>query len=230
MAWTRIDHPSRAAQADALAGLVAADLRDALRRRGRAALAVPGGTTPAAFLTALGARGLDWEGVTVTLTDERWVSPSSPRSNARLVGETLFAGPAAAATFVPLRGDGPEPRDGLHALTTALNQLALPLDVAVLGMGADGHTASLFPGADRLAAALADDAPPAMALNAPGAGEPRVTLTAPVLCAARRAYLLICGADKAAALDRAAGEGPVADAPVRALLRGSPALEIHYAD
>lgn len=224
-AAARIDHPDRATQAEALAVRVAEGLRAALAARGRATLAVPGGTTPRAFLTALGRTALDWENVAVTLTDERWVPPSSPRSNARLLGETLFVGPAAAALFVPLRGDGPEPGDGLSALHRSLAQNLLPLDVVVLGMGADGHTASLFPDADHLAAALADDAPPALTIRAPGAGEPRITLTAPVLRAARR-FLLIAGADKAVALAEAQKPGPATAMPVRAVLPGA---EIHYA-
>lgn len=225
MSAARIDHPDRAAQAGALADRVAALLAGAIAARGRATIALPGGTTPAAFLTALGARDLDWERVAVTLTDERWVAPSSPRSNAKLLGETLFRGPAAAALFVPLRGDGPEPGDGLSALTTALMQNLLPLDVAVMGMGEDGHTASLFPGADHLTAALAEGAPPALTIRAPGAAEPRITLTAAVLRPARR-FLLIAGADKAATLARALAPGAVEDMPVRAILPGA---EIHYA-
>lgn len=224
-AATRIDHPDRATQAQALAARVAEELRAALAARGRATLAVPGGTTPRAFLSALGAMALDWDDVAVTLTDERWVPASSARSNARLLGETLFAGPAAAALFVPLRGDGPEPGDGLSALHRSLAQNLLPLDVAVLGMGADGHTASLFPDADHLDTALADDAPPALTIRAPGASEPRITLTAPVLCAARR-FLLIAGADKAAGLSAALKPGSATAMPVRAILPGA---EIHYA-
>jgi 6-phosphogluconolactonase len=224
-----VAHPSREVQAQALAGAVADDLRAALDARGVARLAVPGGTTPGPFLTRLGALPLDWDRIAVTLTDERWVPTSSDRSNQRLLSQTLFRGPAAAAEFVPLYGAASEPAQAMEAICASLARIALPLDVAVLGMGEDMHVASLFPGADRLAAALADDAPPAMALRAPGAGEARVTLTAPALNAARKAYLLIQGPAKRAALARAQAADPLS-APVRVVLDRDGPTEVCYAD
>jgi 6-phosphogluconolactonase len=221
--------PDRPAQAAALAEAVAADLRAALAARGRARLAVPGGTTPGPFLTRLGAADLPWERVGVTLTDERWVPTSSDRSNQRLLGETLFAGPAAAAEFVPLYGATQDPAESIDAIRASLDRIALPLDVIVLGMGEDMHTASLFPGADTLASALAPDAPPAMAVRAPGAAEPRVTLTAPVIRGAGAAYLLIQGAAKRAALERAA-DARIEDAPVRVALDRTGPTQVFYAD
>jgi 6-phosphogluconolactonase len=224
-----IEHASRAEQAQALASAVAADLQSVLQARGVARLAVPGGTTPGPFLTLLGAAPVDWDRIAVTLTDERWLPTSSDRSNQRLLGETLFAGPAAAAEFVPLYGATHDPADSIDAIHASLKRIALPLDVIVLGMGEDMHTASLFPGADRLAAALSDDAPPAMALRAPGAGEARVTLTAPVIRGAGKAYLLIQGAAKRAALDKAAG-ARIEDAPVRVVLDRTGPTQVFYAD
>ena len=210
-----------AADRDALAGLlageVAALLEAAIRGTGRATLAVPGGTTPAAFLSALGGHALDWGAVAVTLTDERCVPADHPRSNRRLLDETLFAGIARAARFVAL-DDG----QALSAL--------LPLDACVLGMGEDLHTASLFPGADRLDEALsADCSAPALRLRAPCAPEERITLTAPVLTGASRCFVLIHGAEKRAALDRAqAAVGP-ADAPVRLVLDEPSPATVYWA-
>ena len=161
-----VEAADRDALAHLLAGEVAAVLEGAIRGRGRAALAVPGGTTPAAFLTALGGHALDWGAVAVTLTDERCVRADHPRSNRRLLEETLFAGPARAAQFVAL--------DDAQALSALL-----PLDACVLGMGEDWHIASLFPGADRLDEALSVDCgAAALRLRAPGAPEARITLTA----------------------------------------------------
>ncbi|MEM9147288.1 MAG: 6-phosphogluconolactonase [Pseudomonadota bacterium] len=212
-----------------LADRVAADLRAAISAGGRARLAVPGGTTPAPFLRALGAADLDWERVAVTLTDERWVPVSDPRSNQGLLADTLFSGPAAGAEFVPLYGATAEPAQSLDAIAAALGHIALPLDVVVAGMGADMHTASLFPGAVGLAEALSDAAPPVVAITAPGAMEPRITLSAPVLRQASRRYLLIHGPAKRAALERAGAADGAEAAPVRVLLDAPGGATVCYA-
>ena len=107
----------------------------------------------------------------------------------------------------------------------------LPLDVCVLGMGDDMHTASLFPGSPELARALApEDGTPVMAVTAPGAPEPRVTLTAPVLAGAVHVYLLIKGAAKRAALERALATGDPNIAPIRAVLDAAAGPVVFYAD
>ncbi len=223
-------HPDRQALAEAAARDAAALLRAAIAARGRATLAVPGGTTPGPFLTRLGQADLDWEQVGVTLTDERWVPAGDPRSNQRLLAGTLFAGPAAAAEFVPLYGATAEPEMALSAIAAALGRIVLPLDLCVLGMGEDMHTASLFPGALGLEAALGPDAPPVMALRVPGMAERRISLTAPVLAGARQVMLLIQGAAKRVALDRALAARSVREAPVRVVLDGPAPVTVHYAD
>jgi 6-phosphogluconolactonase len=221
-----VEYPSREALMRKLADRLAERLRALVAEKGRASLAVPGGTTPALMLTVLGAADLPWDKVAVTLTDERWVPVSSQRSNQRLLTETLFRGAAAAAEFAPLYGGTAEPETGLGAVETTLRQIILPLDVAVLGMGADMHTASLFPGAAGLEEALSPGAPPVVAIRAPGAEEPRITLSAPVLAAAER-HLLITGAEKRAALNKALSLNDPKKAPVCAVLAGA---TVHYAD
>jgi 6-phosphogluconolactonase len=220
-----VEWPDREEQRDGLAHRVGERLRAALAARGRASLAVPGGTTPGPFLWALAQLALDWARVSVMLTDERFLPEDSPRSNTALLRRTLLQGPAAAATLVPVTAPADLPEHVTGRLTQAI-EAALPLDVCVLGMGTDGHIASLFPGADRLALALSEEAPPLLALRAPGVPEPRLTLTLPVLLGARHLFLLIAGAEKKAALRRAEAGGPVSEAPVRAILERA---EIHYA-
>lgn len=220
----------RDALAGALAAQAAEDLAAAVEARGRATLAVPGGTTPGRFLTALSRARIPWGQVSVTLTDERWVPADDARSNQRLVAETLLQGPAAAADFVPLYAPGLDPEAGAARQSEALAQV-LPLDVCVLGMGADRHTASLFPGADRLADALdPNGTQPLLPIRAPGADESRVSLTAPVLRAARRLYLLIQGVEKRTALDAALAAASDTEAPVRVVLTRPGPVEVFYAD
>ncbi|MEJ6708401.1 MAG: 6-phosphogluconolactonase [Amylibacter sp.] len=219
-------YETRDALFQGLADVVAQQLADALVQNGRATLAVPGGTTPAPFFEILRKVALDWKNVTILLTDERFVPETSDRSNTRLLRETLFQDLAAEAAFVPMYLDADKPEDVLSALQKTIAD-ALPLDVCVLGMGADMHTASIFPEAFLLAQALADDAPILLPMRAPNAPEPRMTLTAPTIRGSGHIHLLIAGQAKKEALTFAQQDGPIIDAPVRAVL---PQAHIHYAD
>ena len=207
---------TRADLAAALAADVAAVLGKALSERGEALLAVSGGKTPALFLDKLAQTDLAWEKVRVTLVDERQVPETSERSNARLVRQHLMHGKAVRAGFVPLFENPAAAR--------------LPaLDVAVLGMGTDGHTASFFPGGDRLAEAIDPNSGIRLIeITAPGAGEPRLTFTLPVLEEAGCLMLHIEGAEKKAVLQRALGHGPASEMPVRAVLRSARPLTLYW--
>ena len=216
-------YPDRDTLMRELAVLVADQLRAAHATKERATLAVPGGTTPGPFLAALSQADLAWKDIHVMPTDERMVSELSSRSNARLIRETLLKGKAAAAQFVDMY-------DPIRGARRSRVAAALPIDVAVLGMGADMHTASLFPGAPELAAALAEDAPEILEIHPPGQPEGRLTLTARVLRAASVIHILITGADKVAALEQALQDGPVAEAPVRAVLTAPAPVTVHYAE
>jgi 6-phosphogluconolactonase len=205
--------------AEALANAVAGNLERGIETRGVGLLAVSGGSTPKRFFAALSLRDLDWRNVIITLVDERWVEPTSERSNAKLVEDTLLQNHAAAARFVPLWSGGDDPDDAAIARTnTILAALPSPFDAVILGMGNDGHTASFFPGGDTLHDALSAIGP-ALAIRAPGAGEPRVTLTLPALLKTRTLFLHIEGAEKAAVLEKALGGDTIDDMPVRAVLR-----------
>ncbi|WP_374375842.1 6-phosphogluconolactonase [Tabrizicola sp.] len=208
-----------------LANVIAGQLADFLRREGKATLSVPGGTTPGPIFDTLSGVDLDWPNVAVVLNDERWVPESSERSNTRLLRERLLRGKAAQARLVPLYAPAEEPEAMLEALADGLRP-HLPISVLLLGMGTDMHTASLFPGADRLEEALAPTAPILLPMRAEAAGEPRITLTAPVLRGAFNIHILITGAEKRAALERAMTLSPM-EAPVRAVLDNA---TVHWAE
>jgi 6-phosphogluconolactonase len=211
-----VEYPDREMMMLSLANSIASELGGFLRREGRASLCVPGGTTPGPIFDTLSGVDIDWSKITVFLNDERWVGEDSPRSNTRLLRDRLLVARAAQAQLVPLYAEAETPEAVLEALSRGIAP-HLPISVLLLGMGADMHTASLFPGADRLAEALSDTAPILLAMRAEAAGEPRVTLTAPVLKGAMSIHLLITGPEKRAALDRAATLSPM-EAPVKAVL------------
>ena len=207
-----------------LAQQIAGEMENMLFHDQTISLAVPGGTTPGPLFDNLSAADVDWSRVFILPTDERWVAEDSPRSNAGLIRERLITGRAAKAQYLSLYEDAPDPEGGLDAVMDRINA-ALPLSILVLGMGGDMHTASLFPGADRLEDALAADAPSLLPMRAPGAPEPRVTLTAPVLQAAMNTHILITGAEKRDALEKAQ-TSTVQDAPVVAVLNNA---TVHWA-
>jgi len=220
-----VEYPDRELMMFSLADVLASDLASALRMNERASFCVPGGTTPGPVFDVLSAIKLDWDRVTVFLNDERWVPETSERSNARLLKSRLLVGRAAKARFIPFWADVPEPEFALGNIASELAE-HLPISVLLLGMGTDMHTASLFPGADRLAQALAPDAPVLVPMRAPGVEEPRVTLSARVLADAMAIHLLITGAEKRAALEKAQTLPPE-EAPVRAVLANA---TVHWAE
>lgn len=199
-----------------LAADVAAYLSNAITDRGKALLAVSGGTTPTLFFNFLARAKIDWPRVTITLVDERCVPESDARSNARLVRENLLEAEAAAAKFVPLFGKGHPDRLG-------------PFDVVTLGMGLDGHTASFFPGGDNLAAALElEGTKRIVTMTAPGVPEKRLTFTLPALLDSGFIALHIEGADKQKTLIAAEKTGSVKDMPIRAVLRAREPVVLYW--
>ncbi|MFM1862747.1 MAG: hypothetical protein RLZ26_1269 [Pseudomonadota bacterium] len=215
-------YPDRDAWAEGAAAAIAADLGAALARGAGASLALPGGTTPAPILARLAQMPLDWARVTVFAADERCVPEGDARSNTGLLRAHLGQGPAAAARILSL-ALAPPTAEGVARLGAELGP-HLPPAVLIAGMGADMHTASLFPDAPELGAALAPDAPPLMLLHPPGQPEARLSLSARMLSGAGAIHLAITGADKRAALDRAAGLAPQI-APVAAIL---PRATVHW--
>ncbi len=202
--------------AETLANDVANWLRQAIAIKGSAVVAVSGGTTPKPFFAALSKQKLDWSKITITLVDERQVPEDNPRSNARLVRDSLWCNNAADAQFVPLY------------LNPFINQLA-PFDVAILGMGNDGHTASFFPDGDNLAKAIDKaNSDAVIAMNAPAAGEPRLTFTLQRLLAAEHLCLHIQGNDKMKVLEKALAGVDELEMPVRAVLHSTKPLDLYW--
>jgi 6-phosphogluconolactonase len=209
-----------AAQAQALAAAIAGELRSGLDARGRASLVLSGGRTPALMLACLATQALDWARVQVTLADERWVGADDPASNERLVRSALLRDAAAPAQLVGMKNEAPTAADGAAAAWQAIAALPRPFDVIVLGMGDDGHTASLFPGSAGLAASLdLQAAPGCVAVWPPAAPHERLSLNLAALLQARRVCIQISGAHKWQVYQRATAPGATEELPIRALLR-----------
>jgi 6-phosphogluconolactonase len=218
---------------EALAATLAAQTAQALERRinshGRAALAVSGGSTPKLFLELLSEAPLNWPAIDVTLVDERWVDPTSDRSNEKLIRTCLLRGAARGANFVSLKTADATPEMALDQIEARLRRMALPFAAVILGMGEDGHTASFFPQGDRLPNALAPSGERAAeSIRAPSASEPRVTLTFPMLNAADYLALHIEGEAKRRTFLQAGQDGPIEAMPIRAFLREARPIEVFW--
>ncbi|OZG75311.1 6-phosphogluconolactonase [Hahella sp. CCB-MM4] len=212
--------------AEQLAGQVAEWLREALASKDRALLVVSGGRTPVAFFEALSKEQLPWSRVDITLADERWVNEDDPASNAALVRKHLVSNFASDANFIPLKTPEQAPESAIEALDSELRNLSWPIDVLILGMGNDGHTASLFPGTSGLANAMTTDRKCAVVtpLDAP---HDRMTLAYPVLSAARHTVLHITGEDKSATMTKVLADlNAVEKMPVRGFIGSG--LEIYW--
>ena len=205
--------------AEKLADQVAHRLAAAVEARGKASLAVSGGSTPKRFFHALANRDIDWTKITVTLVDERFVPADHPRSNHLLVRENLLQGKAAAAHFIPLYHDRPSVEEAARAATAAAKTITSPFDVVILGMGGDGHTASFFPHGSSV-----------LPMEAEGAEEPRLTFSFSSLTDAGMLVLHIEGQSKKDVLARAKEGTDETEMPIRAVLhRASSPVDIYWA-
>jgi len=198
---------SEAADTDSLAEnlskAVSANLAESIKVHGRASLVVSGGSTPLPFFKQLTKAPLDWSSIDVTLADERWVPESHDDSNERFVKEHFLVGDASAATFYSLYRDG-EPTAAVAEIEKSLTKMIQPFSVVILGMGGDGHTASLFPQTAGLDAALNIDNTNTLAIMEPkSVPQTRITLTRAALLRSRYRYLHITGAQKRDVLEGA---------------------------
>lgn len=249
----RVNHADASALATAVAARIAAALDEALAVRGAALLALAGGRTSPPVFRALAAQPRDWSRVSIAPSDERWVARTHPDCNLAQL-QAAFAG-AQGIEWLPLVPESPASQPDARFANEALAAHPEAFDVAMLGMGADGHFASIFPGAANLAEALVTPvgaglprdrdasksrgkpapaaAPDAIAIvpdPLPAAGpHPRISLTLARLLHSRLLLLVVTGADKRAALEHAQREGDWRRLPVAALLRAAhPQAEIHW--
>lgn len=228
-----ISYPDRAVQAEQLAQLVASELQAAIQIKAKATAAFAGGTTPVLFFEALAKQALDWSKIAFTLTDERQVDPSNERSNARLLQTHLLGGLQPAASFQSLYQTAQTAAD-VDNLASQLQESFLPLDSVVLGMGNDGHFASLFPQASNLELGLdPNNSTILLEIRAPDLPEARISLSLAALLQAKHLHLLITGADKHQLLEQAQANLAASQPrqwPIEALLQqAGDKLTIHYA-
>ncbi len=227
-----INAESSSELAERLAGDIAERLSEALSLRGRASLVVSGGSTPRPMFEALCKQPLDWGRVFITLADERWVAPDHADSNERMVRAVLLQEQAQAAQFISLKTPAAEPAEGLAEVEAALAAMPTPFDVLVLGMGGDGHTASLFPDAPELATAMdMHSGRRCAAMHPASVAQARITLTLPALLQSRVIYLHIVGEGKRAVYENALESGDSVRLPIAALLQQREVpLRLFYCD
>jgi 6-phosphogluconolactonase len=204
----------------ALANQIAATLSAAISARGLASLVVSGGRSPIKLFECLRTQPLDWSRVCIALADERWVDPTDADSNEKLVRDHLLQDGAAAARFSGLKNGAATPEAGADAAWETFAHVPRPFDTVVLGMGDDGHTASLFPKSPNLPIALDTALPPGcIGMRAPTAPQARLSLNLSALLDSRRIVVLINGDSKWKVYTAASQTGPVEDMPVRTILR-----------
>lgn len=212
--------PDRQTLVDELAEHIAAALSASIAEQGRASLVVSGGSTPVPLFARLSELDIPWQHVVITLADERWVEPSSPDSNEQLVRKHLLKNRAADAVFIGLKNTAATAEEGEMICERHLQSIPRPFTAVILGMGNDGHTASLFPGAAQLAQATDMHCGKlCTALKPQTAPHERMSLTLPALLDAREIILHLNGPDKKAVLEKALAAGPPEAMPIRFILQ-----------
>lgn len=203
----------------ALADKVANILAEAVAKRGKASIAVSGGSTPKGFFKALSQKSLPWSDITITLADERWVNIDSDASNTRLVHENLLQNNAVNAKFFHLKQGDELTSETLSDLNLAAESSLLPLDVLILGMGEDGHTASLFPCSEQIDECLSASTAPLLKVVPKTAPHDRISFSFAHLKVSKNVVLHISGESKKEVLEKALADTNIKEMPIRAFLQ-----------
>lgn len=193
-------------------------LAAAISKKGSASLVVSGGSTPLPLFKSLSMRDLDWSKVTICLADERWVDESHEASNTALVKKNLLSDKAASANFVSLTTEHSDAADAVDEVTSRFADVALPFDVVILGMGEDGHTASLFPCSDQIKQGLDTERSDMFIATQPTtAPHQRMSLTLKALISSSNVFLHLTGERKKEVLEDAIATSTELEKPVTAV-------------
>ena len=194
-------------------------LKQGIDENGRASLIVSGGRTPAALFDALSQVSLAWDKVDMSLADERWVNTDDDASNEKMVRAKLLINKAAAANFIGLKTAHDNAEDAVQACTANFADVARPFDVLILGMGEDGHTASLFPCSEQIAQGLdLESGQMFIAVQPTTAPNQRMSLTLPALLNSKHVFLHLTGDSKKEVLAKALADDDELAMPIRAVL------------
>lgn len=211
-------------------------LSEALSKHGVATLLVSGGTTPAPLYEALSKTDLNWKKIKIALVDERWVDNQHSASNEALIRRTLLINNAKAAEFIGMKTAAASATEGQKETEASYRKLPQPFSLAIVGMGSDGHTASLFPGGEGTVDALRADndnltaAITAQQSEVTGANTERLSMTIAGLLKTERVIILFTGEDKLTVFNLAQKDGPVDELPIRALIhQDAVPVELYWA-
>lgn len=218
--FTLKKYPNSQLLIEDLVAYIVKDLKQAIDKKGHASIAVSGGKTPIPLFKLLSQQDLDWHNVFITLVDDRWVDDTDDASNEKLVLTYLLQNKAKLANFVGLKNSCDNPFDGAEITDKILNKIPMPLDVLILGMGEDGHTASLFPGAANLRAGLdMKSGRKVVGMTPLTAPLDRITLTLPTILDSQNIYLHLVGESKMQVLQQAEKGDDINQMPIRAILQ-----------
>lgn len=217
--FTLNQYSSSALLIDDMVKHIVTALQQSIDKHGRASIAVSGGSSPIPVFQKLSEQSLPWNKVYITLVDDRWVDTTHKDSNENLVMQHLLINNAKLANFIGLKNNAPTPFAGEEYTQTKLSEIPVPFDVVILGMGEDGHTASLFPHAENLQHGLDMHSGKLVVGMVPlTAPYERMTLTLPAIINSHHIYLLLNGKTKKQVLEKALEGHDVSEMPIRAIL------------